>query len=339
MTEKYSNLQFYGYKNDALLRIEALILEHSGTVLITDANVAQAQSGFLDALKVSQLVIAPGEKTKNMQQVEAICDFFNDAQLDRGGLVIAFGGGVVTDVAAFAASIYLRGVSLLLVPTSLLCMVDASIGGKTGVDTAWGKNQIGSFYSAENVLICPQFLETLPEMEVRNGIAEMLKHGTIADENHFADLSDVISKPFALTDIIPYISRSIEIKTEMVQVDPNDKNQIREKLNLGHTFAHAIEQISDYSVPHGKAVAWGLLLAAELGKELKITTPETVKIIEKAVCDLFPEPCPYSPSTLFEYMKTDKKRENESIRFLIPNEIGNVVIKPTSIENPPSFFT
>jgi len=325
------SISFYDKR---MLLSDVLVLNKrfSDVFIITDSNVFKAQNDFFSSFKKGSVFVLPaGEEHKNLDTVSVLTKAMSDFGLDRKGVVVAVGGGVVTDISAFAANIYKRGVNLILVPTSLLAMVDASVGGKTGVDTAWGKNQIGTFYWPESVFVCLDFLSTLPEIEVRNGVAEMLKHGIIASKKHFNAVKNCVFEGCRLECLRSEVIDSIRIKIDIVERDLRETAGERIKLNLGHTFAHAIELDSDYKISHGHAVAIGLKLAAKFGLEKGVTDASVVDEIFFVVDKLFPDLNDYDVSKLWEYMALDKKRNGEKVNFVLPKKIGEVAVYPVDL--------
>src|SRR5213595_1395536 len=232
------------------------------------------------------------ESAKNLRSVEEITRSLCRAGADRKSLLVAVGGGVVGDVAGFAAASFLRGVKLVHIPTTLVSQVDSSIGGKTGVNLPEGKNLVGAFYPPRLVIADPDLLRTLPDREFRGGLAEVIKHAVIADASKFALLEKDMDKILlrdrdALRSLIP---RNIQIKARVVSRDERESG-LREILNFGHTFAHALESVTHYRrYQHGEAVAWGMMAAAFLGYELKVTPAPDVSRIISLVCRLEPLP-------------------------------------------------
>jgi 3-dehydroquinate synthase len=267
------------------------------------------------------------ESAKNLRSVENIARSLCRAGADRKSLMVAVGGGVVGDVAGFAASAFLRGVQLVQVPTTLVAQVDSSIGGKTGVNLPEGKNLVGSFYPPRLVLTDPELLRTLPDREFRGGLAEVIKHAIIADAPMFAALEKEMEKVLrrdrhALGSLIP---RNVEIKARVVSRDERESG-LREILNFGHTFAHALESVTKYRrYQHGEAVAWGMIAASFLGHELGLTRADDVSRIVALIRRLGPLP-PWpsvSPSTLLDAMRTDKKVRSGVLRFVLSSRIGS----------------
>ena len=307
----------------ALMQSRALT---GDVVIVSDEHVARhwAQpllEAFTAAgVSVALVTLPPGETYKNLASISKLYDEFLAAGLDRSGIVLALGGGVVGDMAGFAAATYLRGVRLVQMPSSLLAMVDASVGGKTGVDLPQGKNLVGAFKQPELVIIDTDLLATLPPEEFRNGLAEVIKHGVIADPELFAQLESV--GPASLESMI---ARALRVKIGVVQRDPFEMGE-RAHLNLGHTFAHAIERVSEYAVPHGQAVALGLIAAARLAANRGLCQPDVPQRVQGVVARLgLPtELHDYEPAMILAAMNTDKKRKRGKIHFVLPRAIGDV---------------
>lgn len=266
------------------------------------------------------------ESAKHLGSVEEIARSLCRAGADRKSLLVAVGGGVVGDVAGFAAASYLRGVALVHIPTTLVAQVDSSIGGKTGVNLPEGKNLVGAFYPPKLVITDPDLLRTLPEREFRGGLAEVIKHAIIADAAMFAlleeNMEQVLRRDGRVLDSL--IPRNVQIKGRVVSRDERESG-LREILNFGHTFAHALESVTRYRCyRHGEAVAWGLAAAALLGHELGVTRPEEAARIVSLVRRLGPLP-PWprvSPVTLLRAMRSDKKSRGGTIRFVLSPRLG-----------------
>jgi 3-dehydroquinate synthase len=258
--------------------------------------------------------------------VEQITRSLCRAGADRQSLVVAVGGGVVGDVAGFAAAAFLRGVKLVHIPTTLVSQVDSSIGGKTGVNLPEGKNLVGSFYPPQLVLTDPELLRTLSDREFRGGLAEVIKHAIIADAEMFAILEKEMDKVLrrdrrTLSFLIP---RNVEIKARVVSRDERESG-LREILNFGHTFAHALESVTKYRrYQHGEAVAWGMIAASFLGHELGLTRAEDVSRIVALIRRLGPlPPWPRLPAAaLLRAMRSDKKTRAGILRFVLSPRIG-----------------
>jgi 3-dehydroquinate synthase len=266
------------------------------------------------------------ESAKNLRSVEYITRSLCRAGADRQSLVVAVGGGVVGDVAGFAAASYLRGVKLVHIPTTLVAQVDSSIGGKTGVNLPEGKNLVGAFYPPQLVLTDPDFLHTLSDREFRGGLAEVIKHAVIADAQMFAflekNIEKVLRRDRQLLGLL--IPRNAQIKARVVSRDERESG-LREILNYGHTFAHALESVTKYRrYQHGEAVAWGMIAAAFLGHELGLTRAADVSRIVALVSSLVPLPrWPHVASAaLLNAMRSDKKTRSGILRFVLSPRIG-----------------
>jgi 3-dehydroquinate synthase len=266
------------------------------------------------------------ESAKNLRSVEQITRSLCRAGADRKSLVVAVGGGVVGDVAGFVAAAYLRGVKLVHVPTTVVAQVDSSIGGKTGVNLPEGKNLVGSFYPPQLVITDPNLLRTLSGREFRCGLAEVIKHAIIADAGMFVILEKDMEKILkrdrqALGYLIP---RNVQIKARVVGRDERESG-LREILNYGHTFAHALESVTRYRrYQHGEAVAWGMIAAAFLGHELGLTRADDVSRIVALIYRLGPlPPWPHvPPAALLNAMRSDKKTRAGILRFVLSPRIG-----------------
>ena len=250
-------------------------------VIISDANVAPLYAARLrDAVGSAQselLTIPAGEAEKTREQWSHLTDSLLSAGVGRDSTILALGGGVIGDLAGFVAATYMRGIPFVQLPTTLLAMIDASIGGKTGVDTPAGKNLVGAFHRPRAVIADPAVLATLPPNHLRSGIAEAVKHGAIADAAYYAatntELPTLLANP-ASSAMRSLIIRSIEIKASIVLQDEREGG-IRRNLNFGHTLGHAIESESAYRLLHGEAIAIGMVLEAQLGERLGVTAPGT----------------------------------------------------------------
>ncbi len=267
------------------------------------------------------------EAEKNLQSVEGLAQSLVSAGADRHALVVAIGGGVVGDVGGFVAASYLRGISLVHVPTTLVAQVDSAIGGKTGVNLPEGKNLLGAFYPPRLVLADPELLATLPEREFRGGLAEVIKYGVIADATLFAFLEkqmDAILRRDAGA-LEHVIRRSIAIKAQVVSKDEKESG-LREILNFGHTFGHALESVTRYRrFQHGEAIAWGMMCAALLGHEVAGTPADVVSRIVALVRQIGPLP-PWpdtKPKEIIEAMRSDKKTREGKLRFVLAKKLGH----------------
>lgn len=268
------------------------------------------------------VVIPSGETYKNISQIENMIHKAAGLSLARDNVILGFGGGVVCDMTALAASLYMRGCRLVLVPTTLLAMVDAAIGGKTGVDYGGYKNLIGSFYPAETVCICMDYLQTLDEVQRKSGLAEVIKTAILGDDV-LLELLETRSeniKAFEENAIREVVKRCARVKCVIVQDDLKEHGK-RAILNLGHTFGHALEGATNFSrYTHGEAVIWGIRCAVRAGLAAGITTPEFGKRITR-ILDMYEyrklEPG-IQPEVLYQIMQHDKKKKDDKLRFIIP---------------------
>jgi len=298
---------------------------------ISSPNVWRAvgkfvQRGFLLSKNTRVHLMNDAESAKNLRTMEKLSRSLVMSCADRKSLLIAVGGGVVGDVAGFVAATYLRGIALVHVPTTLVAQVDSSIGGKTGVNLPEGKNLVGSFYPPRLVFIDPELLRTLPEREFRGGLAEVIKHAIIADAPMFAllerNMERVLRRDRSTLDHL--IPRNVQIKARVVSRDERESG-LREILNFGHTFAHALESATKYRCyQHGEAVAWGMIAASFLGHELGLTRADDVSRIVALIRHLVPPP-PWprvQPATLLDAMRSDKKTRSGILRFVLSPRIG-----------------
>ena len=266
------------------------------------------------------------EDTKNLRSVEVIARSLVKAGADRRSVLIAVGGGVVGDVAGFVAASYLRGIALVQVPTTLVAQTDSAIGGKTGVNLPEGKNLVGAFYPPKLVMVDTDVLKSLPQREFRGGLAEVIKYGVIADAKLFAFLERNFERvlgrdPRALEYLI---ARSAEIKAQVVSKDERESG-LREILNFGHTFGHALESVTGYrKYQHGEAVAWGMMAAALYGHEIGVTPAIDASRIISLVRRMgkLPEWPRATPKKLIELMGSDKKTRAGKLRFVLTPKIG-----------------
>lgn len=290
---------------------------------IGDLYLAPAIRSLENAGYEATPCIAPdGEKHKTLDTVRTLYDCFIEAGLDRHGAVLALGGGVIGDMAGFAAATYLRGVPLLQLPTTLLAMVDSSVGGKVAVDHPRGKNLVGAFKQPLMVIADPDTLDTLPPAELANGLAEIVKAGLIGDPALFEQFETYGPAP-----LLWLIERAVRVKAAIVEDDPYESEQ-RATLNLGHTFGHALELLSGYTLAHGQGVSIGLVGAARLSARLGLCDSTLSSRIEGVLARLG-LPTAYrrhSPAKVWQAMTTDKKRQGKTLRFVLPRDVGDVFV-------------
>ena len=301
--------------------------------IISDTNVWPIYGKIVEeSLKNSNIdplhfIFTAGEQSKNSQTYINALNFLAENKLTRSDLVIALGGGVVGDLAGFTAATFLRGIPYVQLPTSLLAMVDSSVGGKTAIDLPSGKNLAGAFYQPSLVLCDLNALNTLPDSVFIDGCAEVIKYGILYDEKLFAHLEEM-SLDFNRELVI---SRCVELKRNVVMDDEFDTGA-RQKLNLGHTFGHAVEKSSNYAIPHGHAVAVGTVLIAKSACKQKLCSPELCEKITRIFQKFhLPVETNISRQSLLEVVTSDKKRSGQTLNLIIPSQLGNCEIYPVAV--------
>ena len=346
--------------------LERCLERYPHVFAVMDANVAMNCPASAEMAEIMNRKGVPGklidasEETKTMDTVMDICGWLLDNGADRDALVLAVGGGVTCDMVGFAASIYKRGVRFAYVPTTLLAQVDAAVGGKTGVNYDRYKNILGVIRQQEFTYICPQVLASLPHREFTAGVAEMLKTFIIDDNGNYQKAVDVLSEMSQGYSILPeesaadywsdcvaaysnelmyLVTEAVRVKAGIVSRDQFEKGE-RRKLNLGHTFAHAIETLAqreERDISHGEAVAMGLVMAARLSDRVfrgDMDTPTEMEgglAIDLCDCGLFPQ-CPYDVEDMAEIMVKDKKAEGGKVHFILIREIGDVTSYPLAVD-------
>lgn len=271
------------------------------------------------------LEIEAGEEMKNIQTANQLWEILTEMQADRKALVINLGGGVITDMGGFVASTYKRGIQFINIPTTLLSMCDASIGGKTGIDLMHYKNMVGTFAFPEQIFIFPKFLETLPFKELRSGFAEMLKHGLIADKNHWDQLIKV--RKLEVETVIPHIQTSMKIKQDVVDKDFHEQN-IRKTLNFGHTIGHAVESLclqQGNPILHGEAVAMGMIAEAHLAYLENLISETDANMVIENVQRYYPylDINDFKDEDITALLLNDKKNTDSKINFSLLSGIGS----------------
>ena len=309
-------------------------------IIVTDENVAKFHLENTESVLRSSgcepkaVIVPAGERHKNLETVSRLWKSFLENGLDRKSTVIALGGGVIGDLAGFAASTYMRGINWIGVPTTLLSMVDASLGGKTGFDLPEGKNLIGSFYPPKLVLADPQVLRTLPEAEFISGLAEVVKHGIISDPELFELCACGLD--WVKANLEDVVKRAMAVKIKIIEEDPYEKG-FRAALNLGHTVGHAVELVSKFELRHGEAVAIGMVTEANYAERIGIAKTGLAHGIADVLSKLglptsIPKGMPVEE--IIRAMRVDKKKNASAIRFALPQEIGQVeLVEVTDLES------
>ena len=299
----------------------AVLTDSNVDALYGDAIINHLDEAGYDACKY---VIPAGEASKCADNLLAFLNFMASSQLTRSDAVVAFGGGVVGDLGGLSASLYLRGVKYVQVPTTLLASVDSSVGGKTAIDIPAGKNLVGSFYQPSLVCCDTALMDTLAPEIYRDGCAEVIKYGMILDAGLYDTLHTL---PF---DREAVVARCVEIKRDVVQQDEFD-NGIRGLLNFGHTFGHAIEKLSDFGISHGEAVAKGMVIAARMAPLCGLcdVADELSALLVRYGFDVS---CPYGAQEIYDALLSDKKRRGGNISVVLPRAVGDCTLVTMPVE-------
>ena len=308
--------------------------------VISDRNVWPLYGAMLlDSLATAgydaiSYVVGPGENSKNIETYSDILNFLAKNGISRSDLIIALGGGVIGDLAGFVAATYLRGVSYIQIPTSLLAMVDSSVGGKTGIDITAGKNLVGAFKQPSLVICDISILSTLPESQFLDGCAEVIKYGMLYDKEMISYLHET-GPEFDLEFIV---AKCITFKRDVVQEDEFDTG-VRQKLNFGHTIGHAIEAISNYQISHGQAVAIGMSVVTSAAISEGICAEDVSESLELLLSKFKLQTKTVFPADrLLQYALLDKKIHNNSIHLIVPKDIGDCVILSMPLDTLKSFI-
>lgn len=322
-SKSYNILIEKGLLNDVGNHVKELLGEVR-ICIVTDDTVNALYSASVESSLTAQgisfikFVIPHGEASKNANNLISLLEFLASNRITRSDALIALGGGVVGDLTGFAAGVYLRGIKFIQIPTTLLAMVDSSVGGKTAIDLEAGKNLAGVFHQPSLVLCDPNTLNTLPDEIFSDGCAEVIKYGIINDKEFFEILKLGIK-----SNIEAIIERCVQNKAHIVELDEYDLGT-RQLLNLGHTIGHAIELCSSMSISHGRAVAIGTVIATKIAIYSELCPDSDLdKIIALLKSVQLPTECPYSASELVAVATTDKKRSGDSINLVLPYGIGN----------------
>jgi 3-dehydroquinate synthase len=325
-------------------------LEGRAVFIVTDTNVEPYATQVKELLmqngasRAEMITMPAGEKTKSFTNMQKVCEFFLTNNINRSALVLAVGGGVIGDLTGFCASIAMRGVPYIQIPTSLLAQVDSSVGGKTGINTPQGKNLVGSFYQPAAVIIDIETLKTLPKRELLAGYAEVLKYGLIQDAKFFNWLNAGNGEKICNLDqaaIIHAVELSCKAKADVVEADEQERGR-RALLNLGHTFGHALEAEAGYNgtLLHGEGVAIGMLMAFELSYRMGLCPPEDVEALESHLQSIgLPTHASYidglatDVNSLITVMKRDKKVVHDKMVFVLVNGIGQAFLNDSVPED------
>jgi 3-dehydroquinate synthase len=289
----------------------------TGRLIVTDENIAAALP-FFKTNNLPVVTLPPGEDQKTLATIAKLYDAFLTHGLDRGSLVIAVGGGVIGDMVGFAAATYMRGLRWVNVPTTLLSMVDASLGGKTGVDLPQGKNLVGAFYPPSLIISDPLTLQTLPRREWIGGMAEVIKHGLIDDANLFEWIE--AGHTFGGVNVL---EQAISVKVRVVNEDPYERGR-RALLNVGHTIGHAVESASGFKLSHGESIAIGTVAETKLAKRLGLaeaTLPDRVARVCRQV-GLPVNARGMDAGRIRQLMSSDKKKAGKRLKFALPKRVG-----------------
>jgi 3-dehydroquinate synthase len=301
----------------------------SSLVIITDDVVAslhaeKVRNQLSRIAKTSVIVFPHGEKSKTLDTSSKIASKMSALGLDRRSLAVALGGGVVGDMVGFISSIFKRGIAYVQAPTTLLAQVDSSIGGKTGVDTDWGKNQLGSFYQPRAILVDPSMLDSLPHSEVINGLGEMVKSGIILDRDLFSSIEKLGS--FEIKNLKPLITRTCRIKAQVVEKDEREDN-LRSILNYGHTVGHAIEASTNFKLGHGKCVVLGMIAEGWIAWKLGLfdrSDLERQNDLLRKITNSFDVNPRFDSGKILKFARLDKKSSRTSINMVLPQAIGKM---------------
>lgn len=304
-------------------------INRKNTIMITDRNVFQIYGNRLSGFRL--IVMSPGEKSKTLKNIYRIYKNLLDLECDRNTFILGFGGGVVCDITGFVASTFLRGLSFGFFPTTLLAQTDAAIGGKNGVNLDGYKNIVGTINQPEFVLVDPEFINTLPERELKNGFAEVIKHAIIGNERLFCSIEkEDIKKILTSEGIKNILYDSIKVKVDIVSKDEKEQGE-RRKLNFGHTFGHAIETV--FSLPHGEAIGIGMAAEARLSLKKGILPEEDFLRILKVLKKFhIPTIAKEDKEKLMGAIMKDKKREGRFIHAVLVEKIGKVRIEKIGLE-------
>jgi 3-dehydroquinate synthase len=346
---KQIRLTFQNHSSDCRIIIGAGLVQrmpnffdlhaYTRVLVITDTHIQKLHLPMLLSVlpkKVDVVALAPGEKTKTLEGVQTVLSAMHEAECDRHTLVITLGGGVISDMGGFAASIFMRGVDVLNIPTSLLSMVDAAIGGKTGVNFDGVKNLIGTIRQPIGVIIDVAFLSTLPLRDLRGGFAEIIKHGLIADSTLFEQATAKLPEQYTAHELTKIVISSCQVKTNIVIRDETEQN-MRKLLNFGHTVGHAVEALSlatKKPLLHGEAITLGMIVESKISELVGLLSKnECEQIINRLKSHTDKESeIAIDATSIIQKIKSDKKRKGGHIQWTLLDRIGHAVINIT-VEN------
>ena len=327
---------FFSNNYKDLLNIFKKYLPNRKVFFVSDTNVSKIYlKEIVSLLKkekfiVESFVFKAGEQSKNINTLLDIYNYALKIGIDRKYTVVALGGGVVGDVSGLFASTYMRGLGFIQIPTSLLAMVDSSIGGKTGIDLKMGKNVVGTFYQPKFVYVNSKFLETLKPEHIKNGMGEVIKYAITFSSKFFKELNTILNKSIINKKAFDkLIYESCKFKAKIVEEDEKERKGVRELLNFGHTFGHALETVTEYKkFLHGEAIVIGMLFVAQLANKIKFCDDITVKKIQEIIGNAGFNGninLNINANSLLNLMKKDKKSVSKKIRFVLPKQIGEAV--------------
>lgn len=327
LTYKFSNSSVDYYLAGGISHLRAIV-DKNNTIIITDENVYNAHAKRFKNWNC--IVLKPGEEFKVQSTVDEVIKQLIEMEADRRTILVGVGGGVITDITGYAASVYMRGISFGFIPTSLLAMVDASIGGKNGIDVGVYKNMVGVIRQPKFILHDMVFLNSLPENEWKNGFAEIIKHAAIKDAVMFRELENNSLKKYQgrQKSICELVQRNAIIKTRVVQNDEFEKGD-RRLLNFGHTLGHALE--NQYELSHGQAISIGMTYASMISQKI-IGFKEPGRVADLLLKYDLPTFADFDKRKVFDVLKMDKKRENKEMNYVMLEKIGKGVVKSVQID-------
>jgi 3-dehydroquinate synthase len=333
VTYRFSNSSVDYYLAGGISHLKEIV-DKNNAIIITDENVYNAHTKRFKNWNC--IVLKPGEEFKVQSTVDEVIDQLIEMEADRKTILVGVGGGVITDITGYVASVYMRGLSFGFIPTSLLAMVDASIGGKNGIDVRVYKNMVGVIRQPKFILHDMVFLNSLPENEWKNGFAEIIKHAAIKDATMFKELESSTLKKYQgrQTAICELVRRNAIIKTKVVQHDEFEKGE-RRLLNFGHTLGHALE--NQYELSHGQAISIGMTYASMISQKI-IGFKEPGRVATLLLKYGLPTFADFDKQKVFDVLKMDKKRENKEMNYVMLKKIGKGVVKSIRLDELEQIF-